>query len=56
MGKKAGKQGIAGAGIAVVPSTSWEKNEWELQPQSPVQTQTEPCDFAHPNPQPGLSQ
>lgn len=56
MRKKAGKQGIAGAGIAVVPSTSWEKNEWELQPQSPVQTQTEPCDFAHPNPQPGLSQ
>lgn len=53
---KAGRQGIAGTGIAVVPSSDWEMNEWESQPQSPVQTQTEPCDFAHPNPQPGLSQ
>lgn len=54
--EKAGKQGIAGAGIAVVPSSNWEMNEWEFQPQSPVESQTELCDFAHPNPQPGLSQ
>lgn len=53
---KAERQRIAGTGIAVVSSSDWEMNEWELQPQRPVQTQTEPCDFAHPNPQPGLSQ
>lgn len=49
MRKKAGKQGIAGVGV-VVPSSKWEMNEWQLQPQSPAQTQTEPWDFAHPNP------
>lgn len=33
-----------------MPSSKWEMNEWELQPQSPGQTQTELWGFAHPNP------
>lgn len=28
---KGGKQGIAGAAMAVVPSSNWEINEWEFQ-------------------------